>query len=462
MALVTSHSFRRILMARILLLLMPMLCISEWMVYQQARRSLLENAQSQAQEIAAARTASLALEQMKLQAGFPSTAPVTQRPSDPATCPATAPQCQQEALQQEALQQEALQPYWQSILTQPAGAIGGASRPLLALVDAQGKLLGHSEVPGASQGRCQTDLAETPDCALLAALQAPASQGGLNDLPKGLSRNWIIGSSTVQLSGPAEPTSASASDARGASDGRLVVALPAERVLAPLRNLSHWMVGATLMLAGLSAGVALYLSRELARPVEELRDRLLMVQQQLSETSLGAHQTLTSDRQFDIRELQQLAGAFDQLIDCLNQRTTALERATEEAHAASKMKSEFLAATSHELRTPLNALIGHLRLIQDGYCDSAQETALCLGQADQAALHLLKVLNELLDIARIEAGNFEFQIQSFDLLQLIEEVLEMERSTRSKSSLPSASRLPSGRIWSGVSGWRPIATSSSK
>ncbi len=439
MAPATPHSFRHILLTRILLMLMPLLGLGEWLVLQQARLSLLENAQQQTQEIAKSQAISLELQQLETAAsachgkeGHDTEPPPTIIPGLPCHTSSSIDKS----------------------LTNPSPQNSGNTAPVVAVFSSANNLLKHSlqrqspqtAIAPQKKAACR-ELEKSSHCSLISLLQSPdfqPSQFQNGDKPQLiLNDQWMIASYPVRLgnfSNPpnaALPPSGTPSVSDPSSTGHLVVALPTSQILAPLTRLSLWMLGITVALMGLATVITLYLSRQLARPTEQLRDRLLAVQQQLTTANLqgpaaqlpdqwGTAQS--ADSPFKIHEFQQLASTFDQLVQCLNQRSSALEQATQEAYATSKLKSDFIAATSHELRTPLNAIIGHIQLIQDGYCDDAAEEKLCLNQVNNAALHLLKVLNELLDIARIEAGKFEFEQQEFELGQLLEEVLEMERS----------------------------------
>jgi signal transduction histidine kinase len=99
-----------------------------------------------------------------------------------------------------------------------------------------------------------------------------------------------------------------------------------------------------------------------------------------------------------------------------------LEEVSRAAEEASRMKSEFLTSTTHELRTPLNGIIGFLRLILDGMADDAQEQRQFLEEAHNSALHLLNLINDILDIAKIEAGRMELEMSAVPLEELFHSV----------------------------------------
>ncbi|HEY9809583.1 MAG TPA: ATP-binding protein [Halomicronema sp.] len=96
-----------------------------------------------------------------------------------------------------------------------------------------------------------------------------------------------------------------------------------------------------------------------------------------------------------------------------------LEVARASAEEASRLKSEFLANTSHELRTPLNGMIGFLKLIMDGMADDPEEEEEFLQEAYRAALHLLNLINDVLDLAKIEAGKMQLSLGPVKLEELL-------------------------------------------
>ncbi len=103
-----------------------------------------------------------------------------------------------------------------------------------------------------------------------------------------------------------------------------------------------------------------------------------------------------------------------------------LEKARDEAAAASKAKSEFLATMSHELRTPLNAIAGHVQLIELGiYGAVTDEQRAALDRIDRSQRHLLGLINDILNLARIEAGRVEYHITAVSVNDLLSDIAPM-------------------------------------
>ena len=115
-----------------------------------------------------------------------------------------------------------------------------------------------------------------------------------------------------------------------------------------------------------------------------------------------------------------------------------LERKTAELEVASRHKSEFLASMSHELRTPLNAVIGFSEVLLDelfGEVNPKQEEY--LEDIRASGRHLLELLNDILDLSRVEAGKMELELVDVSLRQLLEDGVAMvrERAVRKGLSL---------------------------
>ncbi len=106
-------------------------------------------------------------------------------------------------------------------------------------------------------------------------------------------------------------------------------------------------------------------------------------------------------------------------------RTRELEEANRNLQQLDRLKSQFLANMSHELRTPMNSILGYTQLVLDGVdgplTDDQGES---LGKVEKNARHLLKLINDILDLSKIEAGRMELELHPFDLGTLATEVVD--------------------------------------
>lgn len=115
-------------------------------------------------------------------------------------------------------------------------------------------------------------------------------------------------------------------------------------------------------------------------------------------------------------------------------RTAQWRKATQAAEAASRAKSEFLSNMSHELRTPLNAILGHAQLLRTDR--NAPELLRDRGEViRQSGEHLLTLINDLLDLARVEAGRLEVESGEVELVPMLSGVVEMLRPRAAEKGL---------------------------
>ena len=113
----------------------------------------------------------------------------------------------------------------------------------------------------------------------------------------------------------------------------------------------------------------------------------------------------------------------DRLEELVRQRTDQLAAARDEAVRASQAKSDFLASMSHELRTPLNAIIGYSEMLHEEAKELGQNEFLPdLDKIKSAGRHLLSLINDILDLSKIEAGRMEVLIEDFAVTDLIDQV----------------------------------------
>lgn len=191
-----------------------------------------------------------------------------------------------------------------------------------------------------------------------------------------------------------------------------------QQALSGLKDIKSLLISLVLSLVIASIIAAVYVSRDLAIPLEKLRDYALRAKNLDSPGDVPDNLRIT--------EFNQLAEALNTMVASLRARAQALEYASKEAQVANQLKNEFLRVVSHELRTPLNGIINSISLIQDGYCDTKTEEEEYLKIASDSSQHLLNLVDDILDIALIEEGKLSVMLEPTDLMQIVKDAVNLQ------------------------------------
>jgi signal transduction histidine kinase len=187
-----------------------------------------------------------------------------------------------------------------------------------------------------------------------------------------------------------------------------------------------------------SAGLALVLGYALAwsliSPIKRMDTRL----REITTGDFSGHVAVENRD-----ELGTLAGNLNRMNDELGRLYLQLE-------AASRHKSQFLANMSHELRTPLNAILGYTELIQDNvYGEVSPKIREVLERLEKSGRHLLGLINDVLDLSKIEAGQFSLSLGEYSMKDVIHTVVTAVESLAAEKRLglkvAEAPELPRGR-----------------
>ena len=120
----------------------------------------------------------------------------------------------------------------------------------------------------------------------------------------------------------------------------------------------------------------------------------------------------------EVDEFGEMEDHLNQMIENMSEMNRLSEEALQEAQAANKAKSEFLSRMSHEIRTPMNAIIGMTQIASE--TEDLQKIKDCLTKTSTASKHLLSLINDILDMSKIEANKLELMKEHFNLKKSIE------------------------------------------
>jgi hypothetical protein len=202
------------------------------------------------------------------------------------------------------------------------------------------------------------------------------------------------------------------------SPPRLVLDFESRVAIPHLASLAGFFDG--LQQKGSQDGfLGLRASRQLPNPAFEATDTF--VSEQRGRIQGLSREELMVEIQRKNRELEQHSAALEETVA---QRTEQLKQAMEAAEDASRAKSGFLANMSHELRTPMNAIIGYSEMLAEDAEDAGNEEAVAdLKKIHSAGTHLLALINDVLDLSKIEAGRMDLYLEEFEIPAMVGEVV---------------------------------------
>ena len=217
----------------------------------------------------------------------------------------------------------------------------------------------------------------------------------------------------------------------------VLVEQPLDEAFAPVR--ASIVRTALLILLGLVISVfaSLFLARRMVTPIRALQTGAARIGAGALDHRIDVQtgdeiEALARDFNRMAAQLSEIYGSLEQKVDERTQEladtAAELKEKTREVEAASQHKSEFLANMSHELRTPLNAIIGFSQVLLEGMAgEITQEQRECAQDILAAGRHLLSLINDILDLSKIEAGHMELELRTFWLPDAIADGVTMIR-----------------------------------
>jgi signal transduction histidine kinase/ActR/RegA family two-component response regulator len=202
----------------------------------------------------------------------------------------------------------------------------------------------------------------------------------------------------------------------------VAVSIPMTRVLDNAQGIRNYVILVSVIAICVIMLVLYFIARNITRPILILSDTAKI----LGEGNFDTEVPLIQNND----EIGTLAKAFrfmaekiNHLIKEMQEYAKSLESAMKEAMAANKAKTLFLANMSHEMRTPMNAIIGMTAIGKSA--SDAEKKNYAFGKIEDASTHLLGVINDILDMSKIEADKFELSAAEFNFEKMLQKVVNV-------------------------------------
>ena len=206
------------------------------------------------------------------------------------------------------------------------------------------------------------------------------------------------------------------------SDGSnlaVVIGAPSSEINGDLYRFLGWTCGGSLLLLSIGLALAIYQSEQITRAVRALIPPAI---------ALGQGKVQMVPR-LHIKELNEVARAFEKSIQIRTSERDEAERGREEAEKATRLKDEFIATVSHELRTPLTSITASLGLLagaSDGHQSATTSRLIAIALSNSQRLS--RLVNDILDIEKLQAGKVAFNFRRTNIGAKLEDAIEACRS----------------------------------
>ena len=297
------------------------------------------------------------------------------------------------------------------------------SKGFAYLVDSRGHLIAHPDI---SQVLQKTDLSSLS--------QVKAARGkAASDVKRVMVARNLQGDEVLIAYASIAPLS-----------WHVFVEQPLAEAFAPLySSLQHT---ALLLLAGLAlaAALSLLLAGHMVTPIRAIQAGAARIaagklDQRIEVRTGDELETLASEFNNMAKQLRESYASLERKVD---ERTREIQSKSRELELANRHKSEFLANVSHELRTPLNAIIGFSEVLQERmFGDINEKQAEYLEDIHSSGKHLLSLINDILNLSKIEAGRMDLDLSRFDLREALNHSLGMVRERASRHGIALALEL---------------------